>query len=283
VPAQHCVRPDQQPEPAKHVPREPQRVVQALASGPLVRLADDRICRNEYFRLIGTICIPTLNGSNQAASSRGRGWPPPAIQPGGRESRAHAACSPSARRHAAFPAWFRLRLHGVSAPRSSRLRANDAAARRADYRRQLNLRPEAGLLAMSRQTFIFVGTPARDDDLIRLIEQALGASFRHEEGSCPYVRVGRAAVYLDAHEFDDDDIAWPGGSDIPLHSDYPAMLEIRDTGGGQQRQQAIGGQLFRALESASRWPAVYIDDMQKVLASFRPEDDGGDYPAPSGS
>jgi hypothetical protein len=48
------------------------------------------------------------------------------------------------------------------------------------------------------------------------------------------------------------------------------MLEIRNTGGDKQRQQEIGGQLFHALESASRWPAVYIDDMQKVLGSYRP-------------
>ena len=79
-----------------------------------------------------------------------------------------------------------------------------------------------------------------------------------------------AAVYLGAHEFDDDDIAWPGGPDIPLRSDYPAMLEIRDTGGDRQRQQAIGGQLFHALESAGHWLAVYIDDMQKVLDSCPP-------------
>ena len=123
---------------------------------------------------------------------------------------------------------------------------------------------------MSRQTFIFVGAPARDHDLMLLIEQTLGESFRHEEGSDPYVRVAGTAVYLGPHEFDDDDIAWPGGVGIPLHSGYPAMLEIRDTDGDQQRQQAIGSQLFRALESARRWPTVYIDDMQKVLGSFSP-------------
>ena len=123
---------------------------------------------------------------------------------------------------------------------------------------------------MSRQTFIFIGSAAQDYDLIHLIEHALGASFRRDEGSDPYVRVGSTAVYLGGHDFDDDDIAWPGGSDIPLRSDYPALLEIRDTGGDQQRQQTIGGQLFHALESARRWPAVYIDDMQKVLGSFPP-------------
>jgi hypothetical protein len=61
------------------------------------------------------------------------------------------------------------------------------------------------------------------------------------------------------------------------------MMEIRDTGAGHQRQQVIGGQLFRALESASRWPAVYIDDMQEALASFRPEDGDGGHSAPSAS
>jgi hypothetical protein len=80
------------------------------------------------------------------------------------------------------------------------------------------------------------------------------------------------AIYVGEHDFDDDDIAWPGGSDVPLRSMYPTMIEFRDTGGDQQRQQAIAAQVFAALESAGRWPAVYIDDMQKVVDSYqRPE------------
>jgi hypothetical protein len=123
---------------------------------------------------------------------------------------------------------------------------------------------------MSRQTFIFVGTPAQNPDLIRLVEQALEGTFRYEEGSDPYIRVGTVAVYAGGHEFDDDDIAGMDGSDIPLQSMYPAMIEFRDTGGNQQRQQAIAGKVFAALESAGRWRAVSIDDMQKVLDSFQP-------------
>jgi hypothetical protein len=123
---------------------------------------------------------------------------------------------------------------------------------------------------MSRQTFIFVSDPAQDPDLMHLIEQALGGNFRYEEGSDPYIRVGTVAIYAGVHEFDDDDIAWPGGSDIPLRSMYPAMVEIRDTDGDQQRQQAIADQVFAALKSAGRWRAVYIDDMQKVLDSYHP-------------
>lgn len=123
---------------------------------------------------------------------------------------------------------------------------------------------------MSRQTFIFVSAQAHDVDLMHLVEQALGGKFTHEEGSDPYIRVGSVAVYAGGHEFDDDDITWPEGSDIPLRSEYPAMIEIRDTSGDHQRQQEIAGKIFTALASAGRWRVVYIDDMQKVLDSYDP-------------
>jgi hypothetical protein len=48
------------------------------------------------------------------------------------------------------------------------------------------------------------------------------------------------------------------------------MIEIRDTSGDQQRQQEIASKIFAALESAGRWRAVYIDDMQKVLDTYDP-------------
>ncbi len=48
------------------------------------------------------------------------------------------------------------------------------------------------------------------------------------------------------------------------------MIEIRNTRGDHQRQQEIAGEIFRALESAGRSRAVYIDDMQKVLDSYEP-------------
>lgn len=123
---------------------------------------------------------------------------------------------------------------------------------------------------MSRQTFIFVSARAQDEDLMHLVEQAIGGRFIHEEGSDPYIRVGTVAVYVGGHEFDDDDIAWAEGSDIALRSEYPAMIEIRDTSGDQQRQQEIASKIFTALESAGRWRAVYIDDMQKVLDGYNP-------------
>ena len=123
---------------------------------------------------------------------------------------------------------------------------------------------------MSRQTFIFVSTPALDADLMHLIERALGGQFTRAEGSDPYIRVGTVAVYFGGHEFDDDDIAWPQGSDIPLQSEYPAMIEIRDTGGDLRHQQEIAGKIFGALRSTGRYRAVYIDDVQKVLDSYSP-------------
>jgi hypothetical protein len=123
---------------------------------------------------------------------------------------------------------------------------------------------------MSRQTFIFVGTTVRDAELIRLIEQVLGKHFIREEGSDPYIRVGTVAVYAGGHEFDDDDITWPEGPEIPLHSKFPAMIEIRDTGGDQRRQLEVADTIFATLRSDGRWPIVYIDDMQKVLDRYEP-------------
>jgi hypothetical protein len=125
---------------------------------------------------------------------------------------------------------------------------------------------------MSRQTFIFVGARARDADLMHLLERAVGGHFTFEEGSDPYIRVGAVAIYTGGHEFDDDDIAFPEGSDIPLRSAYPVMIEIRDTSGGRQHQQEIADNIFTALKSAGRWRAVYIDDMQKVVGSYKPGD-----------
>jgi hypothetical protein len=123
---------------------------------------------------------------------------------------------------------------------------------------------------MSRQTFIFVSAQAHDEDLMHLVEQATGRRFIHAEGTDPYIRAGTVAVYIGGHEFDDDDIAWPEGSDIALRSEYSAMIEVRDTSGDHQLQEEVAGQIFAALESADRWRVVYFDDMQKVLDSYNP-------------
>jgi hypothetical protein len=121
---------------------------------------------------------------------------------------------------------------------------------------------------MSRQTFIFVQAPPQDADLEHAVEQALGQLFTREEGSDPYIRVGTAAVYVGGHEFDDDDITSPGGTDIPLHSRYPAMIEVRDIAGNYQHQVQVADKIFDALRSVGRWGIVHIDDMQKVVNSY---------------
>ena len=100
---------------------------------------------------------------------------------------------------------------------------------------------------------------------MRLVGQS-----RLEEGTDPYIRSGTVAVYVGGHEFDDDDITSPEGSVIPLHSKFPAMIEARDTAGDQLRQQEVANKIFAALRSDGRWPAVYIDDMQKVLDRYDP-------------
>jgi hypothetical protein len=125
---------------------------------------------------------------------------------------------------------------------------------------------------MSRQAFIFVGTTVQDAGLTRLVEQALNAHLHYEEGTDPYLRVGPVAVYLGRHEFDDDDITWPEGSEIPLHGRFPVMIETRDTSGDLRSQQQVATKIFDGLRAEGRWPVVYIDDMQKVLDRLEPPD-----------
>lgn len=124
---------------------------------------------------------------------------------------------------------------------------------------------------MSPQTFIFVGTTVQDADLTRLVERApLNAHFRlRGRAVTPTFWAGTVAVYLGGHEFDDD-IIWPEESDIPLHSSFPVMIETRDTGGDVRGQQQVAAKIFDGLRAEGRWPAVYIDEMQKVLDRFEP-------------
>jgi hypothetical protein len=123
---------------------------------------------------------------------------------------------------------------------------------------------------MSRRTLIFVGAESQDTDLMRLVEQTLGGRFLHQEGSDPYLPVGSVAVYIGGHEFDDDDITWSGGQEIPLHGEFPVLIETRDTTGDLRRQQEVADKIFDALRAEGRWPVVYIDDMQKVLDRYEP-------------
>jgi hypothetical protein len=123
---------------------------------------------------------------------------------------------------------------------------------------------------MSRQTFIFVQAQPHDADLEHLVEQALGQRFTQEEGSDPFIRVGTVAVYVGGHEFDDDDITGPEGTDVPLHRKYPTMIEVRDTAGEYQHQVEVADKVFNALRSQGRWGIVHVDDMQKVVNSYQP-------------
>lgn len=123
---------------------------------------------------------------------------------------------------------------------------------------------------MSRQTHIFIGTDQPVDAVMAILESALGRTFIHENGSDPYIRLDPVAVYVGPHEFDDDDITFADGSPIPLHSQYPHWIEVRDTERDLQRQEAVARQVFEALKAAGNWRLVLIDDMQHVTDSYDP-------------
>lgn len=123
---------------------------------------------------------------------------------------------------------------------------------------------------MSRQTHIFVGSEASLTAIMAILERALDRPFIYEAGSDPYIRVDPVAIYIGQHEFGDDDITWPHGAPIPLHSQYPHWIEVRDAEKDPQRQESTAARIVDALKAAGRWKLVYIDDMQQVVDWFEP-------------
>jgi hypothetical protein len=101
------------------------------------------------------------------------------------------------------------------------------------------------------------------------IEATLGGSFTTESGSDPYLRLDSVAVYVGGHEFDDD-IDFPDGSPVPLGSQYPCLVDVRDVTKDTHGQEEVAARIFDTLKVDNRWKVVYIDDMQKVLGSYDP-------------
>lgn len=123
---------------------------------------------------------------------------------------------------------------------------------------------------MSRHTYVFVGSPGQADAVMRVIEATFGRSFITESGTDPYLRLDPVAIYVGGHEFDDGDIDFPDGSPVPLGSQYPCLVDVRDVTKNTQHQEEAATQIFDALKADNRWKVVYIDDMQKVLGSYDP-------------
>jgi hypothetical protein len=97
------------------------------------------------------------------------------------------------------------------------------------------------------------------------IEAALNRSFIREPGTDPYIRADPVAVYVGAHDFDDGDIDGPDKSPIALQTNYPLMVDVRDTDRNVGRQQDAAARIFAAIRADVRLKAVLVDDMQHVL------------------
>lgn len=125
---------------------------------------------------------------------------------------------------------------------------------------------------MSQSTLIFAGPDQPASAVREVIESVLGGSFTFpaQDGEDPYLAHERADVYVGPHDHEDDEIAFPDGSWVPLRTGYPHCVEVRDIDRDIDRQQALAGQIFDALRADGRWRLVYVDDMQAVLDSFQP-------------
>jgi hypothetical protein len=119
---------------------------------------------------------------------------------------------------------------------------------------------------MARRAFVFAGPPGSANILIAIIEAALGQIAIHEAGSDPYVRADSVAVYISGHDFDDGDIDAPDGTPGALRTSYPHLADVRDIKRNDQRQHEVAAQIFSAIKADGRLNAVYVDDMQHVVA-----------------
>jgi hypothetical protein len=131
---------------------------------------------------------------------------------------------------------------------------------------------EARIGTVSRNTLIFAGPDESAGAVRDVIASVLGGTFTFPEQDAddPYLVHDRADVYVGPHDHQNDEIAFPGGAWIPLHTSYPHCVEIRDIDRDIDRQQALAARIFDALRADGRWQLVLIDDMQAVLNSYQP-------------
>jgi hypothetical protein len=123
---------------------------------------------------------------------------------------------------------------------------------------------------MARTTDLFVGTSEPADAVIAALEHAFGASFTRLQDEDPYLPLGQVTVYVGSHHQDDEEIKGPDGSWqwLPLRSQYPYRVEVRDLDHDADRQLATARQVFDALKAVGRWNLALVDDMQQLLDSY---------------
>jgi hypothetical protein len=125
-------------------------------------------------------------------------------------------------------------------------------------------------LTVARRTYIFVGPPGSASILMTVIEAALDRSFIREPDADPYIRADPVAVYVGAHDFDDGDIDAPDETPLALQTDYPLLVDVRDTDRNVGRQQDAAARIFAAIKANAELQAVLVDDMQHVVEMTDP-------------
>lgn len=118
---------------------------------------------------------------------------------------------------------------------------------------------------MARRTYIFAGPPGSATIVMSAVEAALNRSFTREPGTDPYIRADSVAVYVGTHDFDDGDIDGPDETPVALQTNYPLLVDVRDTDRDVGRQQEGAACIFAAIKADARIKAVLVDDMQHVL------------------
>lgn len=117
---------------------------------------------------------------------------------------------------------------------------------------------------------VFVGTD-HADDLISTLEKSFDGTFTQADAAAPYLlalRDAHVSIYLDRHPFANDDIALADGTLIPLRSEYPYNVDVRDVDNDLANQRKVAQRVFDTLKQTARWKLVYVENEQLVLETY---------------
>lgn len=115
---------------------------------------------------------------------------------------------------------------------------------------------------MSAHEHVFIAAEEPVDTVARVLGEALGGRFKTGPDGDLLLMMGRTAVSLGHHDYDDDD------TEDPL-TRFVYQVEVRDLDKDATRQKRVADGVFRAAVER-RWPVVHYFDMQERIAASEP-------------
>lgn len=122
---------------------------------------------------------------------------------------------------------------------------------------------------MAHTNRIFIATNA-EAEVRRVVEELFdGEEFTRTSEHDPYWLVSpheAVTVYLDTHDFGDEEILDSTGRPIPLRSHYPWQLDVRRPDRDPRAQRRAAQRIYDAIAAHSAWDIVHLENAQHVVA-----------------